>query len=123
VAGGPLEKVGGHGCGAGGAVSSNRAVVDLLADLASDRRCDVGRLCGLVVHAAARPVAFKAVARVVVLLEAGGSKNAVCDPTVTAIMPLWCSTTEPAASSSQTTERHSTLWFTGCWKIWRSVLR
>jgi len=38
-------------------------------------------------------------------------------------MPSRYSTTEPIAFSKETTACHSMLWLTGCWKIWRSVLR
>ena len=44
-------------------------------------------------------------------------------PTVTATMSSRCSTTEQIAFSNETTACHSMLWLTGCWKIWRSVLR
>jgi hypothetical protein len=50
-------------------------------------------------------------------------KDSVPDPTATATMPSRCSTTEPIAFSKETTACHSMLWLTGCWKIWRSVLR
>ena len=57
------------------------------------------------------------------VLMRGTSKNSVADPTVTATRSSRCSTTEPIASSKETTPCHSMLWLTGCWKIWRSVLR
>jgi hypothetical protein len=57
------------------------------------------------------------------VLMRGDVEDSVSDPTVTATIPSWCSTTEPIASSKETTACHSMLWLTGCWKIWRSVLR
>src|SRR5580700_12123940 len=56
-------------------------------------------------------------------LPSGWVKNALSDPTRTATWPSWWTSTEPIASSSEVTACHSMLWLTGCWKIWRSVLR
>src|ERR1700735_855006 len=64
-----LEEVGEQGCGAGGAVGGDRAVVDLAADLGGDRGGDAGRFGGVVVHAASGAVAVQPVAYVEVLLE------------------------------------------------------
>src|SRR5580658_8545934 len=56
-------------------------------------------------------------------LPSGCLMNALSDPTRTATWPSWWTSTEPIASSSEVTACHSMLWLTGCWKIWRSVLR
>src|ERR1700691_632758 len=56
-------------------------------------------------------------------LPLGGSRNAACDPTLTATLPSWCTSTVPTASSSDSTACHSTLWLAGWAKIWRTVSR
>ena len=62
-----------------------------------------------------RPTQIDDLLQIDVLVLRGGSTS-VSVPTVTTYLPSCCRSTDPTASSKESTSGHSMLWLVGCWK-------